>query len=244
MSGLTVAALKAFISTGSARWLAALAGTALCLSLAWCSGNRHGEASGAIHLDDSVAKVSAANTKAIDKLRAADSTTAAGMMAAFTAVRDTAHRAAARADSLVSRLSIVKVGPLTVGHADTSLIASEPDTTKRVGIQRQGDPSVYVVPQFVVDVGTALRDALTKSKADEAQATATIAVKDRLIDDDRNAISSRDQSIAALTDEVKHLKTNAGRDCTIAFIPCPPRKLVALTFTLAGGYAGYRLARR
>lgn len=243
---LNAAALKAFAQTTAARWVLLIIGAAICLTFAWCQGNSHGEASSAIKLDDSLKKVQAADTKAIDKLRDADSKTIGGLVQAFHGMQDTAQRATQRANELANRLSVVSgnVGTITVIHNGAPVPADSGDTVKKAGIQRQGDPRVYVVPQFVVDVGQALRDALTKSDRALTQATATLAADARLFRDDSAAMQSRDRAIGIRDDEIKHLKANAGRDCTILpFVSCPPRKVVGVV-SLALGLVGGAVLER
>jgi hypothetical protein len=246
MNPLTLAGLKTLAANKSARWIGGLALAGACLFVARCQGAISARADDRIHLDDSVAKVSAANVKSFDALRVSDSATLAGLAASLEKARDTTQRAIARADSMYARLSVVKpVGTITILHSDSAAMSSSAamnsasgDTVQFAAIQRQGDARAYSIPQFVVDVGAELRKALTAAQSTIAQQQAVIDQANRTISDDARARIARDAEIAARTDAEKTAKSNDGRECRILFWGCPPRVVVGGSALIAGGIAG------
>jgi hypothetical protein len=163
--------------------------------------------------------------------------------------------AKAKADSDAAR-ALQHLGTITVIHryvsaprGETAVAGAdgqpEPDTTKYATIQRQGDPRLYDVPQFVVDLGAELRKSLVEKSDEAAKAERNLAIAQSLHAADTNTIRDLRTALDARTKAESITKSNAGQDCRVAwFLPCPARKVVALTFTIAGLAAGYELAKR
>jgi hypothetical protein len=258
MNLFTLVGLKALVASKAARVGAGILTFGVCLWIAECHGARRAEAADRIRLDDSVTRVSVAAAKAIDAVRAADAARDSSQAIVVAQARATAQRMTDSALAMVGRLSVVKtgtVGSITVLRSDsasqTPIGASTGsdrglvgDTVKFASIQRQGDARVYTVPQFVVDVGQALRDALTKAQASQAQSDALVAQLQRTIADDVKAIAARDAGETALTAEVATLKSSDGRDCRILLWSCPSRKVVGVGALVIGGIGGALLGQR
>ena len=253
MTPLSIASAKALASNTVARWIVGIAAFVLCLWLAQCRGERIGGADATLALQDSVAKTAAAQSKAFDKVRAADLATFTDSLAAATRAKIAADSQAKRAQTVVNRISVLGPAKSPSGEAPVSSApepgsgpaGEPPDTVKYSAIQRQGDPRVYTIPQFVVDAGAELRKALTASLADATSAHAALDLAQLTIRADSNAIGSRETQIGALASAESAAKSKAGEGCKFALlIPCPPRTVVAIGSLLIGAAAGYELAKR
>jgi hypothetical protein len=232
----------------AARVVAAALVAATSLWLARCDGARHQSARDRQDAADAQATASENAAKASAKVGDSLARVFADSMKALRVAKAKADSGAARA--------LQHLGTITVIHRETpaprgeTAVAGvdgqpEPDTTKYATIQRQGDPRLYDVPQFVVDLGAELRKSLVEKSDEAAKAERNLAIAQSLHAADTNTIRDLRTALASRTKAESIAKSNAGQDCRVAwFLPCPPRKVVALTFTIAGLAAGYELAKR
>jgi hypothetical protein len=232
----------------AARIVAAGAIALFSLWLARCDGARHQSAQDKQHAADAQAKVSEDAAKVSKHV--GDS-----VKGVFADSMKSLRVAKAKADSDAQH-ALAHLGTITVIHSsrpaaprgETILggdAQPEPDTTKYATIQRQGDPRLYDVPQFVVDLGAELRKSLVEKSDEAAKAERNLAIAATSMAADSNTIHDLRTALASRVTAEDIAKSNAGQECRVLpFIPCPSRKVVALTFTLAGLVGGYELVRR
>jgi hypothetical protein len=239
--------LATLLANRAVRWGAAVLGGLLLLWLARCDGARHQSARDRQGAADAQATASENAAKASAKV--GDS-----VMRVFADSMKALRVAKAKADSDAAH-ALTHLGTITVIHRDTPAprgetvlggdAQPEPDTTKYATIQRQGDPRLYDVPQFGVDLVAELRRALAEKSDEAAKAERNLAIAQSLRAADTNTIRDLRTALASRVKAEDIAKSNAGQDCRVAwFLPCPRRKVVALTFTIAGLAAGYELAKR
>jgi hypothetical protein len=240
--------LATLLANRAVRWGAAVLGGLLLLWLARCDGARHQSARD--RQDAADAQATASENAAKASARVGDS-----IARVFADSMHALRVAKVKADSDAAH-ALAHLGTITVIHRDTpaprgeTAVAGvdaqpEPDTTKYAAIQRQGDPRLYDVPQFVVDLGAELRKSLIEKSDEAAKAERNLAIANSLVATDSNTIRNLRAALDQRAKAEDIAKSNAGQDCRVAwFLPCPPRKVVALTFTIAGLAAGYELAKR
>jgi hypothetical protein len=218
------------------------------LWLARCSGERHQSARDRQDAADAQAQTSETAAKASAKVGDSVTRVFADSMKALRVAKAKADSGAARA--------LQHLGTITVIHRDTpaprgeTAVAGvdgqpEPDTTKYATIQRQGDPRLYDVPQFVVDLGAELRKSLVEKSDEAAKAERNLAIAQSLHAADTNTIRDLRTALDARTKAEDIAKSDAGQECRLLlFVPCPPRKVVAVTAFALGAFGGFELAKR
>lgn len=240
--------LKALAASKAARIAAAIVGAFALLWLARCDGARHQSARDRQDAADAQAKASENAAKHDAQIGDSVKAVLADSMRDLRAAKAKADSLTAHATASIGRVTFIGPAKAPAPRGETLIggeMAQEPDTTKYATIQRAGDARLYVVPQFGVDLTNELRRALAakSAEADKAERNLAIAAsasaKDTAtIRDLRDALSKRGQAESIA-------KSNAGQECRLVpFVPCPPRKVVALTFTVVGAFAGYELAKR
>jgi hypothetical protein len=254
MISLNAAALREVAKNTAARWAALVVVAIVSLWLARCQGASSARADDRQKAADAATKLSEHLTDSLNRIRALEGARLRDSIARLDSARVVADAARRRADSTARRLSIV--GPARAPSA-TRLIAtgdsgrtsapsnglgpadSPPDTTRYVAIQRQGDPRLYTVPQFAVDAWNDQRTALATSIARADAAEAALRQSRALAAADSNVIRQQASTISSLHIGESVAKSNAGRDCRIAFVfGCPPRKVVAGGALLVGLVGG------
>jgi hypothetical protein len=240
--------LATLLANRAVRWGAAVLGGLLLLWLARCDGARHQSARDRQGAADAQATASENAAKASARVGDSIARVFADSMHALRVAKVKADSDAAHA--------LAHLGTITVIHRDTpaprgeTAVAGvdaqpEPDTTKYAAIQRQGDPRLYDVPQFVVDLGAALRKSLVEKSDEAAKAERNIGLASRVMAADSNTIRDLRTALDARTKAEDIAKSDAGQECRLLlFVPCPPRKVVAVTAFALGAFGGFELAKR
>jgi hypothetical protein len=239
--------LATLLANRAVRWGAAVLGGLLLLWLARCDGARHQSARD--RQDAADAQATASENAAKASARVGDS-----IARVFADSMHALRVAKVKADSDAAH-ALAHLGTITVIHRDTPVprgetavagvdAQPEPDTTKYAAIQRQGDPRLYDVPQFVVDFGAELRKSLTEKSDEAAKAERNLAIAQSSMAIDSNTIHDLRTALASRVTAEDIAKSNAGQDCRLLpFVSCPSRKVVAIGAFVLGAVGGYELAK-
>jgi hypothetical protein len=233
----------------AARWGAAVAIAVVSLWLARCDGAHRRSARDRQDAADAQATASENAAKAAAKAGDSVRRLYADSMKDLRIAKAKADSDATHALAHLGTITVIHSAPPTAPRGETALggssSAPEPDTTKRATIQRAGDPQLYVVPQFVVDLGAELRRSLVEKSDEAAKAERNLAIVSRLVEIDSNTIRDLRGAIASRTTAEGIAKSNARQDCRLLpFVPCPPRWLMFVAGGVGGGILGYELAKR
>lgn len=231
-----------------ARVVAAALVAGVSLWMARCEGARHQSARDRQDAADAQAQTSENAAKHDAHIGDSVKAILADSMKDLRVAKAKADSDAAHALNHLGTITVIHSSQPAAPRGETAVTGgdaqTEPDTTKYATIQRQGDPRLYDVPQFVVDLGAELRKSLVEKSDEAAKAERNLAIAQSLHAADTNTIRDLRTALASRTKAESIAKSNAGQDCRILpFVPCPPRWLMFTAGAVGGGILGYELSK-